>query len=601
MESKKKYCNPVSFTDGRRHTNPDPYVLRWCGKYYCYATDEFGVKVSVSADMVCWEDRGYAISEKEYHNYWAPAVIYQNGLFYMYYSNIAAKEQDCHEEHLKLAVSTNPEGEFKWKKTFFDKFSIDAHPIMWKGRLYLFYSVNDWVGTEKKIAGTCILVDEMKSPEELAGNPKAVVLPGIRQEIYAENRFGDGRDWYTIEGAAPVIRGNRFWILYSANAYVNVDYYIGMAIAESRENLLDMVWQKYPKDYIWYPLLRKNDSVEGTGHNTVVKAPNMVDEWIVYHGRNAKEELKPETEQREMYIDALYFNGDEILCYGPTADWEEAPGKPEVQIWNRDITGRSRLGGSGLYYQMELWISASHSHTGARYGIMLSYQDEANYLEVQINTGRKELAIISVQNGIHSVTLRAKIKKDYDYTVPHLIQVWRAFDNYTILLDEDQEIHFLEYMSEECGSIEILPYYTEMTLHSFALTRTVMLRGKELKNFGRMYQVSSCKASETGLVASDGKLVLEKRECDEEYTEIFLLQILDVDNEIALRTGTSLQVLTQRKETEFSLYHIVRKNEEKFLIDGERKTLTKEEKLFEQLVFCGLKIAEYQYTKNEIK
>ena len=67
MEEKRMYCNPVTFTDHKRHTNPDPYVLRWCGRYYCYATDEFGVKVSVSEDLVHWEDKGYAIREEKFH------------------------------------------------------------------------------------------------------------------------------------------------------------------------------------------------------------------------------------------------------------------------------------------------------------------------------------------------------------------------------------------------------------------------------------------------------------------------------------------------------------------------------------------------------
>ena len=97
------FCNPVPFSDGKRHTNPDPFIMRWCGRYYCYATDEAGVKVSISEDLVHWEYQGFAIAEKEYHHYWAPSVIYIGGIFYMYYSNIPAAEEDCHEEHLKLA------------------------------------------------------------------------------------------------------------------------------------------------------------------------------------------------------------------------------------------------------------------------------------------------------------------------------------------------------------------------------------------------------------------------------------------------------------------------------------------------------------------
>ena len=80
----KTFCNPVKFSDEKRHTNPDPFILRWCGKYYCYATDESGVKVSVSKDLVNWEYKGYAIREEGYKDYWAPSVLYWNGTFYMY-------------------------------------------------------------------------------------------------------------------------------------------------------------------------------------------------------------------------------------------------------------------------------------------------------------------------------------------------------------------------------------------------------------------------------------------------------------------------------------------------------------------------------------
>ena len=29
------FHNPVPVADGAAHTNPDPYVLRWCGRHYC--------------------------------------------------------------------------------------------------------------------------------------------------------------------------------------------------------------------------------------------------------------------------------------------------------------------------------------------------------------------------------------------------------------------------------------------------------------------------------------------------------------------------------------------------------------------------------------
>ena len=82
------------------------------------------MKVSVSKDLVNWEYKGYAIREEGYKDYWAPSVLYWNGTFYMYYSNIRVEDEDNHQEHLKLATSKNPEEGFVWKKTFFDEFPL---------------------------------------------------------------------------------------------------------------------------------------------------------------------------------------------------------------------------------------------------------------------------------------------------------------------------------------------------------------------------------------------------------------------------------------------------------------------------------------------
>ena len=39
------------------------------------------------------------------------------------------------------------------------------------------------------------------------------------EEIFARNRFGDGRDWHTVEGATYFAYRDRAFITYSANAY----------------------------------------------------------------------------------------------------------------------------------------------------------------------------------------------------------------------------------------------------------------------------------------------------------------------------------------------------------------------------------------------
>ncbi len=599
----KTFCNPVKFSDEKRHTNPDPFILRWCGKYYCYATDESGVKVSVSKDLVNWEYKGYAIREEGYKDYWAPSVLYWNGTFYMYYSNIGVEDEDNHQEHLKLATSKNPEEGFVWKKTFFNEFSIDSHPVIWNNKLYMFYSVNNWVGTEEKIAGTCILVDEMLSPEEFSGHPKAVIVPSMDQEIYARNREGDGRDWHTIEGAAPIVRGKYFWLCYSANAYVNVDYFVGTAVAVCKEKLTDMDWRKYPSDYIWHPLLKKNSEVEGTGHNTVTKAPNMVDEWIVYHGRNAKEELRPEIEQREMYIDPLYFNVEEVVCEGPSAAEQESPQLPEIQLYDKGIEEQSMLAKGSGYYLAEFWVSGIKAHSGMKYGIYLNYMDSYNYLELCISSGDKTMRIVRCRNGVRYCIGKQALDKGYDYTVPNCIQVKRVFDTYSVSLNE-REFTFEDGFGCYNGNIGIKPYFTKLMLHSFSLTRTALLDGNKLGYMGEIFEMGdTARVDESGLYSDGRKLMLQNNMPDGNYTEVFTLAIQSEMNYAEFCRGNRKVLLKKDGLMPFSLYHFVREDKEWFLVDGKKTEdfmLTKEDASC-RWELGGIKIVDYQITKIETK
>lgn len=593
----REYCNPVPFSDGKRHTNPDPYILSWCGKYYCYASDEFGVKVSVSEDLVRWHFEGYALREEEYRDYWAPAVFYDNGTFYMYYSNVPSGCGDCHQEWLKLAVSENPVCGFRYRKTFFNKFSIDAHPVLWNGKLEMFYSVNDWNGTDERRSGTSILIDEMKDPQEFSGNPREAVIPGIRQEIYAQNRFGDGRDWYTIEGASHVVRGGRFWLLYSANAYVNTDYFIGTAVAECKNDMKDMNWKKYPSESVWHPLLKKNDNVEGTGHNTVAKAPNMADDWIVYHGRFASEELVEGTEQREMRIDPLYFNGEELLCFGPSQERKKAPGLPAVKFSEERICERKFLCDSSPYYMAEMWIRAELMHTGACWGFFLNYQDENNYVELRFHSGKKTVSLYTVRSGLRYCRTSVKIKRDFDYTVPHRLTVIKRFNKYEAVFDGMESVCCTDDGMVSVGKAGIVPYFTDLTLISFAMTRSIFLTGNDLRLMGELYGFSA--AGLDGAIGSgSGQMELKRLQKQAEFKEAMTFDIQNDKNCVEFIRGGRRVLLAENVRHTFSVYHIFEAGRDVFLANG-RWIQTEGEMAAGEYSFKteGVQISEYENTE----
>ncbi|HIW36301.1 MAG TPA: glycoside hydrolase family 43 protein [Candidatus Treponema faecavium] len=489
---KKEFCNPVSYTDGRKRTNPDPYILRWCGSYYCYSTDENGVNVSVSDDLVQWTYHGFAISLPEKTNFWAPAVLYRNGVFYMYFSCLARDADDGHEEFLYAAEADNPLGPFTVKKQLFNVFSIDAHPVEIGDDVFLFYSVNEITGLSKTNAGTCIVVDKLLDMYTLAGNPQPVVLPSIESEIYERDRFVPGQHWYTIEGACYYEHRGTAYIVFSANAYTNTDYYLGYAHAKKDGCLLDWKWCKYPDNYTAYALIRKSDLVEGTGHNTITKAPNLVDDWIVYHGRSALEALTPGTEQRVMRIDPLYAESGRLITPAPTACMQPAPAPAFAALKNIRAEHAERLfSGSCGFYTAELWLSpdcVKPTNRGMQWSVLLD-KCSGGCVELELISGLSLIAVRLHERNMQRVLAEIRLPPDFNYYVPHLIAVSKVFDSLSITVDS----RFLCCVQSafDSGAIEIEPHIIPINIHSFALTPAVSLWKDMLRCFTRFYDLET--------------------------------------------------------------------------------------------------------------
>lgn len=601
MENSRQYCNPVPYVDGLRRTNPDPHVIRWCGRWYCYSSDTFeanGVRVSVSENLISWKDVGFCVPDPQQKHFWAPAVLYLNGIFYMYYSAVPPDSDDDHDEHLMLATATRPEGPFKWKKTFFEEFSIDAHPMLWNGKLYLFYSVNNWVGTDEKAAGTCIVLDELLTPDTLAGRPKPVVLPSLRQEIFAKNRFGDGRDWYTIEGAAVMTRKDRTWLLYSANCFLHEDYFVGTAAASTAPSLMDMDFQKYPSARVWAPLLKRSASTEGTGHNTVTKAPNLVDDWIVYHGRRMAEPRDVTREQREMYLDPLYRNGEALICAGPTDTPQSAPAAPLVQLRDLPVQKQMTLCAAPACYVAELWLSAKRQHTGIRYCLRLWQQDEENYLELELHSGRQTLTVHRCRDGICTRLCSAALPEGFDYTAPHLLRVERSFGSWQLTLNELLELSFSDSLEAEAACICLLPHFSSLTLHSFALTQAAALYGTDLAYLSRFYSGICGTADADGLTLKSHMLRFRAHmgAC---YTEELQLHPCGVEASLHILREDQLLASLEQAEKPFSVYHQVQNGQERFLVNATPTAWRAADTAAgHTLRLHGLTITEYRFTKN---
>lgn len=299
----------LKISNYKKNCQPDPYILEDENAFYIFTTGVDGVYCYCSKSLIGeYKYKGIVFNREGYKEYWAPAVIKIDGVYYMYVSYMPSEEEDTHTQRLIVASSNNILGPYQFINELTAPFSIDAHPVVNETGMYMFYSLNDYDAVK---AGTRIVVDKMISPTEIFGEPKVVVYPTIEQEIFKKNRFKEGQDWYTIEGACYFYEGGIHYLLYSANCYENEFYFVGYSISNSLEkDLTKIEYFKYPSDSVYAPLLAKNHYESGTGHNTVIKYEN---EWyIIYHGRNIEDEKLP-YDSRTMRIGRLNIQDGKLI------------------------------------------------------------------------------------------------------------------------------------------------------------------------------------------------------------------------------------------------------------------------------------------------
>jgi GH43 family beta-xylosidase len=513
-----RFTNPVRYADGVVRTNPDPYVLRFRGRYYCYATGHDGVGVSTSDDLVTWTSLGSALQVEGREQYWAPCVTYADGLFWMYWSDRPAGSDDPHEEVLHVASSPVPQGPFTVRRRLFDTFSIDPHVVRdpASGQYVLFYSTNDLTGEN---AGTSIVVDRLLAMDVLSGDPRPVVLPTLDEEIFERDRFGDGRDWYTIEGAQYFTHHDTAFLTYSGNAYVGTGYFIGYARAALSGPVANLQWSKYPNDYVYAPLVRRNDHVEGTGHNSVVKAPDLVEDWIVYHGRDTDQVLDPSVEQRVMRIDRLLMDGDRLVTDAPTASEQEGPTSPTIlerfdgaslsSAW-QVVSGGFTVADEAVraepvlrsllvnerqvrHFVAEAYVRAVPSDAGARYGFVPVYHGEDDHVAILVDVARGQVQAVQVRRGLTETLGTASLAEvspaGFEPAAWLHLRVERTFDLIEVWL-ADLLVLAVRFDDDRPGRVGFLAVTTTAELSALTVTEHLDLWGPRLRYLPQVFRAS---------------------------------------------------------------------------------------------------------------
>ncbi len=290
----------------------DPYVLRWDGVYYLYATSApDGFRVWHSADLSQWSEPVYCYRPGPdsfgESCFWAPEVYGWDGKFYMYYT---AQWKGHAEEALRigLAVADNPLGPFRDVSAapLFDLGYgvLDGHVFTDDdGQRYLYYSR----------AGANQIIDGKKEADiyvaRLSRDGREVTGPHHRV-LWASQPWerDPADDQYWNEGPFVLKHQGRYHMMYSANFYQSRRYGIGGAWADSPYG----PFVKYPENPI---VSYVEGRVSGPGHNSVTIAPDGQGLLCVYHVHT---DYHHPSGDRQVCIDPLVFRDGHIAVLGPT-------------------------------------------------------------------------------------------------------------------------------------------------------------------------------------------------------------------------------------------------------------------------------------------
>ena len=321
---------------------PDPFVFRWKNKYYCYCSGEGGVKVRCSKDLRMFTDCGYAYSSGEEHSYWGPCIIEIRGTFYMYYSSLLKGESDDHKHFLKVVTSNDPLGPFEECVILKKEFCIDPHVVIKNDKMLIFYAANIEENPINGRIGTTIWMDELKTPVELLETGHPVLYPSIDREIFKRNRFGDGKDWHTLEGPFYLSDGESGWLMYSGNAYTSSNYFINYAWEDQTDNK----YYKSPFATDGKPFVSASKLVKGPGHNSITQAPDHITPIIVYHGR--MDIGVNDDEDRVLFMDRIWREGKILKSNAPTGNESPNFPKPNIELLNESYFKRRKNNEEGV-------------------------------------------------------------------------------------------------------------------------------------------------------------------------------------------------------------------------------------------------------------
>lgn len=427
------------------------------GYFYAYGTSDLiqchGFQCWRSKDMTNWEYVGVAF-EPDYseawaiNNYWAPEVLYDDGVYYLFYNAQNWKEGNRH--CLSVAVSQNPYGPFESvdgsknldgktlskgepvydfssilpNREGIDNHTIDVHPFIdpVTGDRYLYFSAfQSWnKRAYQEIYGVKMkdwFTPDYSTLTQLTSIFNTTVVDCSEEMAGGQIQFGnidEGQDEQATVNEGPFVYyyDGTYYMTYSVYPYTSPNYQVRQALATSP--LGD--YTKVPVEDGGRILYTESDweNLSSAGHHCFVKCGDQL--MIAYHTFLDRRTI---SEGRALAVDEVKFvendKGQTLMhVNGPTYSYQPLPAA---------VSGYKNLAPTAT-------VTASHTADGSdiKYltdGVYKVHKDDLvkEYQTQTVDALTQTTINFKFEDWVNVRSVLLYNSLDYDLSVPNIASV----------------------------------------------------------------------------------------------------------------------------------------------------------------------------------
>lgn len=497
--------------------NPDPSIVRVGDDYYI-ATSTFewfpGVQIHHSKDLVHWEQLPHPLNRVSQLDMegninsggvWAPCLSYDNGTFYLIYTDVKSRAGAFKDTHNYLVTATDIRG--PWSEPIYLN-SSGFDPSLYHdddGRKWLLNMVWDYREGVNRFAGTYL--------QEYSVEKQALVGPVVN--IFKGTHLG-------LTEAPHLYKRNGYYYLITAEGGTKYEHAVTMA----RSKTIEGPYEVDPQNPVLTSYGKPELELQKAGHASLVETQDG--EWYLAFlcGRPTVGEYC--TLGRETALAKCYWNDEGWLRV------EGGGNSPAVEVaapsFVKDGVDRSAHGGFGPSFEVRDDFDESSLHV--QWSTLRIPADES-WLSLSERKGYLRLKGMESMSSTHRQALVARRQQSFhveaetvvEFEPEHFQQmagliVYYDTDDYAYLnISHDEErgkvlriIHSVAAQYDELLDEDIVletgkPVYLKAVVHREWLQFYYSMGGDAWKTVGEKINVSHMSDDDAALVRFTGTFI----------------------------------------------------------------------------------------------